>query len=105
MEREPRFDVGQLVRHKRYKYRGVVVAVDAQCRAGDDWYYANQTQPERDQPWYHVLVDCSGTVTYPAESSLQEDSSKKPIDHPLIDVYFEGFDGWGYIRNDAPWRG
>ena len=50
------FDVGTLVRHRRYGYRGVIVAFDATCQASDQWYYSNQTQPSHDQPWYHVLV-------------------------------------------------
>ena len=51
-----RFQPGHLVRHRRYGYRGVVVALDLECGAGDDWYRSNRTQPDRDQPWYHVLV-------------------------------------------------
>ena len=60
------FAVGELVRHGRYDYRGVVVASDPACRADDDWYLANRTQPDRDQPWYHVLVHGSHQVTYAA---------------------------------------
>ena len=71
----PVFEPGQLVRHRRYGYRGVVVDRDECCRAGDDWYLKNQTQPDRDQPWYHVLVDGSSTCTYAASESLVADSS------------------------------
>ena len=104
-ERKPRFQPGQLVRHKRYGYRGVIVELDLQCEADDDWYSSNQTQPDRDQPWYHVLVHSSGSVTYPAESSLEEDPSSKPVDHPMIEMFFKSFDGQRYIRNDSPWAG
>lgn len=51
------FEPGQLVRHRRYGYRGVVVDRDEFCEADDEWYSKNQTQPDRDQPWYHVLVE------------------------------------------------
>lgn len=104
-ERKPRFQPGQLVRHNRYGYRGVVVELDLQCEAGDDWYSSNNTQPDRDQPWYHVLVHTSGSVTYPAESSLEEDLSCEPVDHPMIEVFFKDFDGQRYQRNDTPWPG
>jgi heat shock protein HspQ len=105
LEREgkPKFQIGQLVRHKRYHYRGVVVAMDPQCMADDDWYNSNQTQPDRDQPWYHVFVDASGSVTYPGETSLEADPSCEPIEHPMIELFFEKFDGQRYIRNDRPW--
>lgn len=101
--REALFAPGDLVRHKRYGYRGVVVDFDMTCQASDGWYANNQTQPPRDQPWYHVLVDGGATVTYPAQTSLEMDDSGEPIAHPLIEDYFEGFDGCRYERNDNPW--
>lgn len=101
----PRFEPGDLVRHKRYGYRGVVVAVDGHCKATPQWYLSNKTQPSRDQPWYHVLVDGSSTSTYPAEQNLLPDDSGMPIDHPLIAVYFSAFAGGRYARNDDPWPG
>ena len=104
-ETKPRFQPGQLVRHKRYGYRGVVVELDLLCKADDNWYSSNKTQPDRNQPWYHVLVHTSGSVTYPAESSLEEDLSCEPVDHSMIEVFFKGFDGQRYLRNDAPWPG
>jgi heat shock protein HspQ len=100
-----RFEPGELVRHQRYGYRGVVVARDDGCQAEDEWYYSNQTQPEREQPWYHVLVDGSSRITYAAESSLEEDPQRTPIAHPLVPVFFGDFDGGRYPRNDQPWPG
>ena len=98
-----KFQPGQLVQHKRYGYRGVVVHVDPFCMAPDSWYLKNQTQPPRDQPWYHVLVDGSNTATYAAQTSLEEDDSLAPITHPLVDVFFTEFNGQAYVRNDRPW--
>lgn len=100
-----RFELGELVRHKRYGYRGVVVERDDRCQADDEWYYSNQTQPDRDQPWYHVLVDGSERITYAAETSLVEDELRRPVAHPLVPVFFEDFDGSRYQRNDQPWPG
>lgn len=97
------FCPGQLVRHVRYGYRGVVVEVNTVCRAPDDWYEANRTQPDRQQPWYHVLVDGSDNVTYAAQSSLTVDDSLAPVEHPLIVVFFDDFDRGQYLRNDQPW--
>lgn len=103
--RQPRFAVGQVVHHKRYGYRGVIVAMDRTCQAADAWYEKNQTQPPRDQPWYHVLVHASGSVTYVAQTSIEADTSGKAVDHPLVDIFFEPFDGKRYQRNDEPWQG
>ncbi len=96
------FQTGQLVVHRRYGYRGVVVDSDDSCRAPDTWYQSNQTRPDRHQPWYHVLVDGSNSMTYAAQTSLAADGSKEPIAHPLLNQFFAAFDGEFYVRNDAP---
>jgi len=101
----PRFDVGQLVRHRRYGYRGVIVALDEVCRADEDWYRSNSTQPDRNQAWYSVLVDGSEQITYAAESSLLPDASGDPISHPLVDEFFTRDGAGEYRRNDRPWPG
>ena len=104
-ETKPMFVAGQLVRHCRYGYRGVVVAVDPRCLADDQWYMSNRTQPDQNQPWYHVLVDGAATTCYAAESNLEADTSCEPIDHPLVDEFFSGISNGRYKRNDRPWRG
>lgn len=101
----PLFAIGQLVRHKRYGYRGVVVAMDTSCRAPDDWYQSNRTQPDRDQPWYHVLVNDGDQVTYAAQSSLLPDESMQSIKHPYTEHFFDGFEEGRYLRNNRPWPG
>ncbi|MBM82398.1 MAG: DNA-binding protein [Planctomycetaceae bacterium] len=98
-----RFEPGELVQHRRYGYRGVVVEVDDYCQASDEWYEKNNTQPARDQPWHHVLVDGSTSITYAASTSLVADDSKEMIRHPLVPHFFEDFDGEKYVRNDKPW--
>ena len=101
----PVFEPGQLVRHRRYGYRGVVVQRDESCQADDAWYSKNRTQPDRDQPWYHVLVDGSTTCTYAASESLVADLSGLPITHPFVLHFFSEFNSGVYIRNDEPWPG
>lgn len=101
----PLFEPGQLVQHRRYGYRGVVVARDDCCQAGDAWYHKNQTQPDRDQPWYHVLVDGSSSCTYAASENLLADASGLPIAHPLLPHFFSEFADGRYVRNAEPWPG
>ena len=99
----PVFEPGQLVRHRRYGYRGVVVARDDFCQADEEWYSKNQTQPDRDQPWYHVLVHGTSSCTYAASESLVADANCLPIEHPLLPHFFSEFKKGIYIRNDEPW--
>ena len=99
----PLFMPGTLVRHRRYGYRGVVVDFDMSCHADDEWYSANASHPDRDQPWYHILVHGSTINTYAAQENLVNDTTGAPIDHPLIQHFFEGVDTQGYRRNAEPW--
>lgn len=104
-ETVPQFAAGDLVMHVRYGYRGVVVAVDERCRAAAIWYLSNRTQPDQNQPWYHVLVDGGGQTTYAAQSNLQCDPVGEPIDHPLVGTFFSAFKAGRYWRNEQPWQG
>ena len=97
------FSAGELVRHRRYGYRGVVVDLDLECTAPDSWYEKNQTQPDRSQPWYHVLVHESVQTTYAAQENLMPDFEDAPILHPLVQHYFDSFANGVYLRNDRPW--
>ncbi len=99
----PNFERGQLVCHKRYGYRGVVVYYDLVCRADEQWYQSNMTRPGKGQPWYHVLVDATAQNTYAAEANLQADCSGQPVRHPLVVRFFGEFVDSRYIRNDQPW--
>ena len=81
----------------------MIVARDDECRAPDDWYRSNQTQPDRNQPWYHVLVDGTSRVTYAAHTSLESDDSGDEVHHPLVAMFFEGMHNDRYVRNDRPW--
>ena len=102
-EKDPLYHLGQIVRHRRYGYRGVVVDFDLTCKADQAWYQSNQTQPDRDQPWYHVLVDGSSSSTYAAQISLEADERSAPVTHPYLAHFFTEFTGDRYLRNDRPW--
>ena len=102
--RQPDFKPGQLVRHRRYGYRGVTVDYDLECQAADGWYRHNQTQPSRDQPWYHVLVDGAEHTTYAAQTSLEADHKRAEIQHPLLTAFFSDFVSGRYIRNAQAWH-
>ena len=99
----PLFMPGTLVRHRRYGYRGVVVDFDMSCHADDEGYHANPAHPDRDQPWYHVLVHGSTINTYAAQENLLADATGGRVDHPLIQHFFDGIEDVGYHRNGEPW--
>jgi heat shock protein HspQ len=94
---EARFTVGQLVRHQRFGYRGVVADVDPVFGLSEAWYEEMaRSRPPKDRPWYHVLVDDSDQVTYVAERHLDRDPSGAPVRHPLLDTFFAELDEGRY---------
>ncbi|MFC1706824.1 heat shock protein HspQ [Planctomycetota bacterium] len=97
----PAFCVGQVVHHRRYDYRGVVFDFDPCCRANEEWYQQNLTQPDRDQPWYHVLVHGATHTTYVAQENLEPDRSLDPVEHPLVERVFSTFHAGRYYREHS----
>lgn len=91
------FSVGELVRHRLFHYRGVVIDVDSIFMSSEKWYREMaKSQPPRDKPWYHVLVHNAVHQTYVAERNLEADESGDPINHPSIDAVLSAFDGRKY---------
>ncbi|MGH8615133.1 MAG: heat shock protein HspQ [Gammaproteobacteria bacterium] len=98
-----KFTVGQLVSHKLFTYRGVIVDVDPEYLGSEQWYeQVARSQPPKDRPWYHVLVHDAAHNTYVAERNLEPDPSGAPINHPLITVYFRGMVNGRYVVQVPP---
>ena len=97
--REARFQVGQLIHHRLFDYRGVVFDVDPVFQGSEDWYQTMaRSRPPKDQPWYHVLVHGARHTTYVAERNLEADDSDAPIEHPALQMYFDDLRNGLYIR-------
>ena len=96
------FFIGQLIQHRLFNYRGVIVDVDPVFSGTDEWYEAvARTRPPKDQPWYHVLVHGQASETYVAERNLTEDFSQDPIDHPAVEIYFSRFENGVYVSRQG----
>ncbi len=98
-----RFGMGQVVVHKLFSYRGVIVDIDPVFFGSDAWYEeVAKTRPAKDQPWYKVLVNNTLDETYVPEQHLRTDSSDEQITHPLLDSYFDVYKN-GHYKNSS-WR-
>jgi len=88
------FNVGQIVRHSKFGYRGVIFDIDPVFCESDAWYTAMaRSRPPKDKPWYRVLVDGERHTTYVAEGHLADDADQTTaIAHPLIDELFMGLE-------------
>ncbi len=96
-----RFAVGDLVHHRLFDYRGVIVDVDPDFQLTEEWYEAvAQSRPPKDKPWYHVLVHEAAHATYVAERNLESDDSESPIKHPMLKRLFSRFENGRYVSDD-----
>jgi len=92
--------MGQLVHHKLFDYRGVVIDVDQVFSLSDEWYdQVAKSRPPKDAPWYRVLVGGGLHETYVAERNLENDVLGLPIEHPLLDEFFDAFEDGHYVRS------
>ena len=95
-----RFAIGDLVHHKLFDYRGVVVDVDPRFMLTEEWYEnVARSRPPKDKPWYHVLVHNATHNTYVAERNLEVDSSTESIQQPLVELRFNGYKNGRYITS------
>ena len=96
-----RFSVGELVHHRLFEYRGVIVDVDPEFQSTDEWYETMaKSRPPKGKPWYHVLVHGASHTTYVAERNLERDRSATPIEHPMLGYFFSRFEGGRYVSGN-----
>lgn len=91
------FSIGELIQHKQFGYRGVIVGIDATFSLSDEWYeQMARSRPPKDEPWYQVLVHGGDHSTYVAQRNLMADPAGAPIDHPLIASLLGPYDDGAY---------
>ncbi len=96
-----KFFVGEVVHHRLFDYRGVIIDVDRNYQSTEEWYeQVAKSRPPKNEPWYHVLVHGSIHATYVAEQNLEPDNSAEPIIHPMLEQFFSNFDNGKYIRKE-----
>jgi len=96
---QPKFSPGQVIHHKKYDYRGVIVDVDPEFASSEEWYeQVAVSRPPKDRPWYHVLVDGGEHMTYVAEQHLEPDPRQEQIEHPALGQFFDRFIDGRYRR-------
>jgi len=95
-----RFAIGDVVRHKIFDFRGVVIDVDPVFSNSEEWYQAipEDARPRKDQPFYHLLAENNegGYFAYVSQQNLVADDSDEPIDHPAIAGLFGAFSDGRY---------
>ena len=99
--RSAKFQIGQVVRHRVYPFRGVIFDIDPSFSNTEEWYRSipQEVRPAKDQPFYHLLAENteSSYVAYVSQQNLVADDSDEPIDHPAIGSLFDRFDEGRYL--------
>ena len=74
LEVNAKFSIGQVVRHRKHPFRGVIFDIDPTFSNTDEWWESipEKHRPIKEQPFYHLLAenDESFYVAYVSEQNL-----------------------------------
>jgi len=103
-DRTAKFEIGRIVRHRFFPFRGVIFDVDPVFANSEEWWLAipEEVRPRKDQPFYHLLAENAETtyIAYVSEQNLLPDETGDPVNHPQIgEIFCELRDGL-YIPRD-----
>lgn len=102
--REAKFQIGQIVKHRVYPFRGVIYDVDPVFDNTEEWWQSipEEVRPSKDQPFYHLLAENQETtyIAYVSEQNLLPDDAGGAISHPQVDEIFRGLEDGRYIMRD-----
>ena len=102
----PLYCIGDIVRHKHYPFRGVIVDVDPEFDNTEEWYSAipEDVRPAKEQPFYHLLAENSESfyTAYVSQQNLTPDADNGPVSHPDVEEVFEDLQDNRYqLRREA----
>jgi len=104
--KDPLFNIGDIVKHRIYPFRGVIIDVDAEFSNTEEWYQSipAEIRPSRKQPYYHLMAENSETFysAYVSQQNLVNDGVNGPLEHPDLEEIFNGIDKGKYLlKNEA----
>ena len=104
--KDPLFNIGDIVKHRIYPFRGVIVDVDPEFSNTEEWYQSipAEIRPSREQPYYHLMAENTETfyTAYVSQQNLVGDGENGPLEHPDLEEIFSGMDQGKYrLRNEV----
>jgi heat shock protein HspQ len=105
--RTAKFGIGQVVRHRKFPFRGVIFDIDPEFSNTEEWWLSipEATRPRKDQPFYHLYAENAETeyVAYVSEQNLLLDDTGEPVRHPEVEErFFRSDDGDYRIKQARP---
>lgn len=86
------FSIGQVVKHRLFEFRGVIVDVDPEFDNTEEWWLSipEEIRPAKEQPYYHLLAenDDSSYEAYVSQQNLEPDTTDEPVYHPEVPELF-----------------
>ena len=54
-----KFGIGQVVKHRKFGFRGVVFDIDPEFSNTEEWWMSipEDVRPNKDQPFYHLFAE------------------------------------------------
>jgi heat shock protein HspQ len=106
VSKHPLFNIGDIVKHRIYPFRGVIVDVDPEFSNTEEWYQSipAEIRPSRQQPYYHLMAENTETfyTAYVSQQNLVGDGENGPLEHPDLEEIFSGMDhGKYHLRNEV----
>lgn len=102
---EAKFQIGQIVRHRVYPFRGVIFDVDPEFDNTEEWWTAipEEVRPRKDQPFYHLFAENEETeyIAYVSEQNLLPDQVSGPVRHPQVAELFDHLEDGIYRTRDV----
>lgn len=99
--RTAKFQIGEIVRHRFFPFRGVIFDVDPTFANTEEWWEAipEAIRPSKDQPFYHLLAENeeSAYVAYVSEQNLVIDETGAAVGHPQVEELFDGIEDGRYV--------
>jgi len=89
-----KYQIGQIIHHKRYNYVGVIYGWNAECEMSVDWQRemgVDKLSGGSTQPFYNVLVHNNQNSTYVAQENILTDCQVMVVNNEL-GRFFKSFE-------------
>ena len=98
--RQAKYQIGQIVHHRFFPFRGVIFDVDPVFSSTEEWWQSipEDQRPAKNQPFYHLLAENESNAyhAYVSEQNLLQDESGEPLQNPEVSEVFGDFLGDHY---------
>ena len=105
MERDAKFKIGEIVKHKFLSFRGVIFDVDPTFNNTDEWWLSipEEMRPKKDQPFYHLLAENDEINMRPMFQNkiYYMILTKIPVRHPQVNELFSEYKNGSYQIPEA----